>query len=210
MAPSSINQTVNDWTTQVLVAAGHLVWLYRRLGDERQAALALRAMGPCEERAQRLGLKSGISQLQARFLSDPLDEVAREARAWQWLVEGHAGISAFHGMVEGDDDKGRRLRSNQAATTKALHLALRGYHVAFPATLAEEGIRAALESATARCARAFTMDLQDASDEERADLRLELQSTILDALILELSAAGNLALGKDDPRALNPLAPTGL
>ena len=43
MAASSLSQTVDLWTAQVMVASGFLTRLYRALGDDRQAAKKLQA-----------------------------------------------------------------------------------------------------------------------------------------------------------------------
>lgn len=185
---SSLSQTVDTWTCQAMVASSHLVSLYRLLGDGRQAALALKARGPCEERAQRLGLQPQMAGLHATFLALNPEEVAGEACAWQWLVEAHAGLAAFHGLAMDATGKAQGLRGNRTATLKAFRHSLQGYRTAFPEEMANEGIHKALEAATARCSEAFVLDAGEVPEPERIALRQELEDMIREAVTQEALA----------------------
>jgi hypothetical protein len=186
--PSPLSQTVDTWTCQAMVASSHLVSLYRLLGDEQQAALALKALGPCEEQAQRLGLQVQAAELYAAFLASHPEEVAGEAGAWQWLVEAHAGLAAFHGLAVDAAGSARAPRGDQAATLKAFCHSLQGYRTAFPEEMANEGIHQALDAATARSAEAFAPDAEEVPERERVALRRELEDILREAFTQEALA----------------------
>ena len=184
MTQSSLSQTVDQWTVEVIVASGYLVRLYRILGDERQVYLAMQARGPCEERAQRLGLQTRIAALQAVFITEIPQETAGEQKAWELIIEAQAGLAAFHGMVD-DHEKGGSLRGPRSATTKAFHKSLLGYRAAFPEEVTTPGIQRAIETAATRCSESFALEVDGTTEEERAELRREIHANILDALMKE-------------------------
>ena len=181
MISSSLTETVDFWTAQAVMASGYLVRLYRILGDDRQVFIAMQARGPSEERAQRLGLQARIAALQAVFVAEFPEETISEKKAWELLVEAQAGNCAFHGLVD-DHEKSGSLRGPRTATTTAFHKSLQGYRTAFPDEMTTPGIKRAIERAAKRCAESFTLELEEATDQERSDLRQELHSNILQAL----------------------------
>jgi hypothetical protein len=180
LAVAVLTQTVDSWTAQAVMASGYLVGLYRILGDDRQATLAMQACGPCEERAQRLGLQARIKVLDAAFAADYPEELLGEEKAWQLVVEAHAGLCALHGLI---DDLEQDFARTGSAT--ALRHALRGYRTAFPEECTIPGIHQAMASAAARCADTFVSDGDDPEDRETLEYRRRLQITLLDALLKE-------------------------
>ena len=103
MTDTSLTEAVDSWTAQAVMASGYLARLYRGLGDERQADLAAQACGSCGERAQRLGLVARIAALDTTFTLEHPEETIGEEKAWQLLVGAHAGLHAFLGLVDGDE-----------------------------------------------------------------------------------------------------------
>ena len=182
MTSSPINTTIDDWTAQSVVASRFLVGLYRALGDDRQVANATQAGAHAEEQATRLSLRSRIAALRTLFGQENPEELGRESRAWQILIEAQAGLSALHSLVDGHD-KGSSIRGARTATEKAFLRSLRGYRVAFPDEMTALGIQRALETAAARCSSSFTLEVEGASEQEQVDLRNQLHTTILDTLI---------------------------
>lgn len=183
MAASSLSQAIDLWTAEVMVARGYLTRLYRVLGDDRQAAMAQQACGPCEERSKRLGLSARIQALQSVFAARHPDETLGELKAWETMVEAQAGLLAFHCLVDEDHERGRNLRGSKTQTTKAFQKALRGYRTAFPEEITFPGFQQAIETAALHCAKAFSLDLEETTDEEKRNLQQELQTKILDALM---------------------------
>ena len=183
MAASPLSQSIDLLTAQVMVASGFLTRLYRALGDARQVAMAQQACGPCEERAQRLGLSVRIKALRDVFAAEHADETQGELRAWETMVEAQAGLLAFHSLVDQDLERGRSLRGSKTQTAKAFQKALRGYRTAFPEEITFPGFQHALETAAGHCAETFALDLPDATEEEKHDLQLELHATILAVLM---------------------------
>lgn len=173
-----------------MVASGYLVRLYRILGDDRQAFMAVQAQGPCAERVQRLGLQSRIADLQAVFIAGIPQETAGEQQAWELLIEAQAGLCAFHGMAN-DHEKSGSLRGSRTGTTRAFHKSLLGYRTAFPEEMTIPGIQLAIETAASRCAEAFSLDVDGATDQEKAEVREELRINILDALTKEAMVIQN-------------------
>jgi hypothetical protein len=169
MPTSSLTQTVDIWTAQVVQASNYLTRLYRVLGDERQAYQAMQACGPCEERAQRLRLQPQIE------------------KAWQLLIAASAGLCAFHGLVD-DHEEGKNLRGPRTATNKAFNNSLRGYRTAFPEELTIPSIRQAIEQASLFCADAFSSNVDEATCQEKADLGRELHAEILETLMKKTEA----------------------
>jgi len=180
MASSALTQTVDFWTAQAVMASGYLVALYRILGDERQEALAMEACGPCEARARRLGLQAQIDALDAAFAAEYPEELLGEEKAWQRIVEAHAGLCAVHDLIE-DPEQDPSLRGTRAGTANALRQALKGYRTAFPEECTVPGIRQAMESAARRCADGFSFT----GDREEPRQRQELHDRVLEALLWE-------------------------
>jgi len=187
MPTSSLTQTVDIWTAQVVQASSYLTHLYRVLGDERQAYQAMQACGPCEERAQRLRLQAQIDDLKAVFVAQYPEETLGEEHAWKLLIVASAGFCALHGLVD-DHEEGKSLRGPRTVTNKAFHNSLRGYRTAFPEEITIPGIRQAIEQASLHCAAAFSSNVDDATDQEKADLSRELHANILEALMNEAEA----------------------
>jgi len=193
MANSSLTETVDFWTAQAVMTSGYLVRLYRFLGDDRQAYLAMQGSGPCEERAQRLGLHPQVAALRAVFVAEHPEETLSEEKAWQLMIEAHSGLCAFHGLVD-DHEKGGSLRGSRTGTNKAFRMALRGYRSAFPEEITIPGIQQAIETAATRCAEAFSIEVDGVADDEKVDLRRELHSNILEAIISEFCSIGPEAI----------------
>lgn len=185
MATSSLNETVDSWTAQAVMASGYLMRLYRILGDERQAYIASQAGGLSEERAQRLRLRARIATLNAVFATGYPEETDGEEKAWQLLIEANAGLNAFYGLVE-DHEQGGSIRGARTATNKAFHKALKGYRTAFPEDTTIPGIQQASAQAALRCAEAFSFEVDGTTDQEKSDLRQELHGYILEALRKEV------------------------
>jgi hypothetical protein len=154
------------------------------LGDEHQAVLAQRILGPSEERAQRLHLGDQVAEAQTGYGPDPIDSTAGEARAWECLIEAHAGLLAFHALVHEGTSQNRGIRGSWTSTRKSFHLALQGYHTAFPDEMVSQGVQRALDSATEHCLAAFTRDLD--ATREIPDVCQRLQTTIQNAIALEV------------------------
>lgn len=186
MTSSQLTLALDTWTCQAVSASRFLQTLYRALGDEKQAANAIQAGAPAEERGSRLGLGARIAALRIIHGQESPDATPSEARSWQVLVEAQAGVCAFHAMADHcDDNKARNLRGARTANTKAFQQALRGYRTAFPEEMSEAGITQAIEDAANTCVATFLEDLTDASEEERQALRQDLSQSILDALTRE-------------------------
>jgi len=109
MTQSSLTITVDLWTAEVMVASGYLVRLYRILGDERQVFLAMQARGPCEERAQRLGLGPRVQALRNVFVAELPEDAIGEQKAWELILVAQAGLTASHGLVDDHDQSGCEL-----------------------------------------------------------------------------------------------------
>jgi hypothetical protein len=182
VARPAVTAAVDAWTRQALGAAGHLVALYRALDDDRQASCAMRALGACEERARRLGLRADPFPVAA---GEP--ETVAEARAWSTLLEAQAGLLAFHAVVGAGPGPG--LQGNRSATHKAFRLALQCLRTAFPEALAAQDSRRAL-ARMAGCLEAFTQDLaapdpdlaRALADQVRGALAEELPPELLEGL----------------------------
>jgi len=184
MTQSRLTATVDLWTAEVMVASNYLVRLYRILGDERQVYLAMQARGPCEERAQRLGLAPRVQALHNVFVAENPEDAIGEQKAWELLLNAQAGLVAFYGLVDGHEKHGS-LRGPRNATTKAFHKSLLGYRTAFPEEMTIPGIQRTLEIAAVRCAESFSLEVDGAIEEEKTDLRREIHADILDALMKE-------------------------
>jgi len=182
MTQSSLTETVDLWTAEVMVASNYLVRLYRILGDDRQVYLTMQARGHCEERAQRLGLSPRVKALHNVFVAEQPEDSVGEAKAWELLLTAQAGLAAFYGIVD-DHEKGGSLRGPRTATTKAFHKSLLGYRTAFPEEITIPGIHRAFEIAARICAESFALEVDDSNEEEKAGLRSEIHANILDGLM---------------------------
>ena len=136
----------------------------------------------------RLGLQARIAQLQAEFAGNHLDATSGEQRAWELLIEAQTGLAALHGLVD-EHEKSGTIRGLRSATTKSLQKALRGYRVAFPDEVTQPGIQRSIDVAATRCAASFSLEVENATEEERAGLRQEIKANILSAL-MKLSLGG--------------------
>lgn len=184
--PHSLSDLMNRWTLWALRASEHLVRLYRRLGDPRQAASASLAAGPCEERARRLGWAHYSSAPVAAPMQAEADEAKEEAQCWAFLVQAHVGVLAFHTVVDPSAGKARGLRGSRTATAKALSHALRGFRTAFPEAMAHPGIEWAVRSALTQFAEAFIAQAQVAAHADRLPLQRDLQAALLGSLLEDL------------------------
>ena len=183
MTSSRLTETVDAWTIQAVVASRFLTSLYRGLGDNKQAAHAIQAGVPAEERARRLGLGAQIKTRQDLATMEATPEVSREFQAWQALVEAHAGVAAFHSMAEEGPSRKEGLQGTRSANTKAFQQALRGFGVAFPEAMAGEGIATALQVATDTSVETLLADLEEKAPQgDHSALAEELTREILGAL----------------------------
>jgi len=183
MEQTNLSHAVDTWTAQAAVASRYLLRLYRLLGDDKQAANAIQAGKSAEERADRQGLKPLVASMLTIFSEENQDLTLGEARAWETLIEAHAGISAFHAMVEGHGEHARRLQGLRNATTKALDRSMHGYRVAFPEEMANEGIRGAVDRAATICAQMFIDDMPESEIEEDIEaVRVNIYQEVLNAL----------------------------
>jgi len=189
MPPSSLTATVDHWTAQAVMTSGYLLRLYRILGDDRQASIAMQAVGPCGERVQRLGIQAQVAALNILFTAEYPEETVAEENAWQLMIEAHAGLCAFHGLVD-DHEVGKSIRGARTKTNKSFRMALRGYRSAFPEEITIPGIQQAIETAARRCADVFSSSVEFASDQEMSDLRRDLQASIIEALLKEAEVEG--------------------
>jgi hypothetical protein len=191
MGSSFFDMAIADWTAQATMASGFLVHLYRTLGDGRQQARVLEVRRPCEERSRHLGLQDRVPTLLAAFLAEYPDDQAREARAWQVLVEVHAGLTSFYRIAEPERGKGMGSQGRRSSVDRALHRSLQGYRAAFPDDMAARGICLAIAAAADCCSDAIALDMGI------QDLRQELHACILDDLTREslLGLAGRKQSG---------------
>jgi hypothetical protein len=186
MGSTFATRAIADWTAQAAMASGYLVRLYRALGDDRQGCRVLEVRRSCEERARQLGLQDRVAALTEAFLAEHPDDQAREARAWQILVEVHAGLTSFFRLVEPEHEKGMGIRGHRSAVHRALHRSLQGYRAAFPDDMAAQGIHLAIEAATNCCADVISLDLGAGAGSSAQDLR----ASILDSLTRESLRGG--------------------
>jgi hypothetical protein len=188
MPPSSLDVQVDSWTTQILGAAGVLVRLYRCLGDDKQAAVALQILAPAEERARRLRLKAPAPL--------PLNERAgeteteTEAAAWGDLLTAQAGLFTFHAMVVDNSPEGRKLGGARNLAGKTLQRAIRGLQTAFPEGMAQAILDQAIQSAARTCSCMFAQNIDREGEPELAGLDQTLYVQILQALQMEASLQG--------------------
>lgn len=175
-------QSVDAWSVQVVVASHHLLGLYRRLGDEKQAVRANQAGSSAEERCQRLGLHAAIAKQRATIRTEFPDETDSEAYAWRMLVEGQAGLSAFHALVDQDQTKAGTIRGKRRATFRGFQIALQGLRAAFPEEMTTSWIKQAIHQAADICAETLLLGLEEHPDMERPEMYQELHTSIREAL----------------------------
>lgn len=154
-----LSKHVDQLTCQSIRASRLLAKLYRSLGDEKQAANAIQAGAPAEERAHRYGLSAHISSLTLPLSQEDANEVQAEKKAWELLVEAQAGIAALHSMDSRHAGKHRGLRGARNTAKTALCRAVKGYGMAFPEEMVRSGVLRAISSASEYCARVFVTDL---------------------------------------------------
>lgn len=172
-----LTQTVDAWSVQVVVASQYLAALYRRLGDEKQAVRAIQAGSSTEERCQRLGLHAAFTEQRAKIRTEFPDETEGEACAWRLLVEGQAGLSAFHALVDQDQDKAGSIRGKRRATFKGFQMALQGIGTAFPEEMTAPWVQQAIRQAADICTETLLV-----GRDENPDTYLELHTSIREAL----------------------------
>lgn len=177
------------------MASDYLMHLYRILGDDRKAAVAMQACDPNDEPTQRPRLQIQITDLNVEFITKYPEVTLGEEKAWQLLIEAHAGLFALKCLVE-DQGKDVSLLVSGTGTNRAFHLALRSYRTAFPEGITIPGIRQAIESAATQCADAFPISADGVTDQEKVDLRLEIHGHILEVLLKEC--------GSTKPETIDP------
>ncbi len=183
MTSNHLTAYVDVWTVQAVTVSRWLTRLYRSLRDDRQAAIASQAGTPAEERLKRLGLQNQVTPLEDRFIQKYPDETKAEESAWIALIEAHAGLSAFFAVTDSADGKPvQGLLGARTATYGALRKAIRGFHVAFPESMAKQGAASAFRKATDTCVGAFLSDVDEVDPEKLGQLRAGLQSCVLEAL----------------------------
>jgi len=186
MTQSHLYRAVDTWTAKSAAASRYLLRLYRVLGDDKQAANAMQAGKSSEERARRLGLDIQLAAMKTLHGETDIENMLAEARAWEILVESHAGISAFHAMVDSQPGQGKSLQGARNTAIRALKRSIHGYRVAFPEEMANEGIQRAIEAAATVCAKTFVEDLPGEDlDAEREALVMSVYQDILNALVAE-------------------------
>jgi len=181
-----LTATADDWTVQAIVASRYLTKLYRGLGDEKQASNAIQVGALMEERAQRLGLLSQAQQHQTTFQAEQTDTTQGEAQAWQVLVEALAGLSAFYAIADAPAPKPTGLQGVRNKTNKAYQKALHSYRVAFPESMANQGIKNAIHRSAHRCTQTLLMDCDNSDPISMDDpAAREIHQNILQSLLAE-------------------------
>ncbi len=165
MPPPALSSIIDALTLQSVVASRWLAGLYRRLQDPRQAMQAIQAGAPAEERARRLGITSRGPEASTAFANQIANEEEGERLAWITLIQAQAGICAFHGVVDGQENA-KSLRGPRTAAHRAFEGAIRGFRTAFPEEISKPGIETAIEDAAIRCSQTFVNDLDDEPDVE--------------------------------------------
>lgn len=163
---------VETWTRQSLQVGRYLVALYRRLGDDKQAARALEIMVPSGKWMAKQGWVPQVDP----WCPGEQDEVAAEAKAWEDILEAQMGIYSFHAMMGSPcgvmNASGRAYRS-----------AIRGMETAFPMEWTSVRRKAILLKVSTLCANLFVLDMgEDGSAEERAKLYDAIEAGIRQGL----------------------------
>jgi hypothetical protein len=186
MGESRIKDRVDAWTLQVVVASRHLLSLYRALRDDKQAYRAMVAGQPSLERMDRLRLEIERNATWNQNLQDPdLDDMGREGQAWAFLVEGLAGLCAFYAMSDmADGNPTPELQKPRRDNLKSFRVALQGFRTSFPAELAEQEIRKAIEQMVVVSVATLAGDLFDAAATDPGLLE-ELRELVFEALWAE-------------------------
>lgn len=181
-ASDYLAHTVNAWSVQVVVASQILMGLYRRLGDEKQASRAIQAGASADERCQRLNLHAQIHEQRAQFRTEYPDETEAESAAWRLLVEGQAGLSAFHALVDHNHFHAEGIRSKRHNTYRGFQVALRGFRTAFPEEMTAPWIQQTIHQAADLCARTIVFDVDEPSEAHREGMYNDLYESFLKAL----------------------------
>ena len=183
MTSTNLVAAVDSWTAMAVMASKWLLQLYRRLGDDRQAALADQAGVPATEKMNRLGLQPLVVLLYDRFSRDYPDETDGEQSAWMILVEAYSGHSAYFALS--DTLKVRPHQGMQGARTaahRALRTAVRGYQVAFPEEMVKPGVQLATRKAVTHCVAGFLAGFSDLDSDGPDPLRSGLEDWVLECL----------------------------
>jgi len=177
MTKGRLLHQVDAWMVQTILAARHLARLYRRLGDDKQAAAALESLSPAEAHVRKWRIqvpRDGLSL-------DQLGEMEAEALAWEHLLEGQAGVCAFHAVIEAG-----KVRGSRKPTERGYLRALKGLHTAFPAGVAEACHGRAIRRVSTMCADLFIQDLgEEGTPQERERLHRTIQDGILQTFLPE-------------------------
>ena len=179
MTIGKLTAIVDAWTVQAVMASGWLTRLYRSLGDDRQAALAIQVGVPGLERLKRKGLQASVQLLNEGFNRQHADETRAEAAAWALLVEAYGGISAFIAVTDCSDGKAASgLRGARTATNGAFRKAIQGFHTAFPEEIVDPAVAAAIQKACSQCADAFLADVDEKDPAKLSELRASLEACV--------------------------------
>jgi hypothetical protein len=190
MTIGKLTTNVDTWTVQAVVASGWLTRLYRSLGDDRQAALAIQVGKPGMERLSRLGLESRLPAQLEGFLRQHPDETRAEEAAWTLLVEAYGGISAFIAVTDSTDGRAAPgLRGTRTATNGAFRKAIQGFHTAFPEEIVGPAVTTATRKAYAQCADAFLADVDEEDPGKLSELRASLEVCVAETIVTLFAGA---------------------
>ena len=182
---------VDAWTIKAVMASRLLTRLYRVLGDERQATLAIQAGAPTMERMFRLGLQARIPAVMEAFALEHPDEPQAEQAAWMALIEAQTGLAAFYAISNTSDAKPvPGLRGSRTATYGALRKAIRGIHTAFPEAMANEAVSLATKRAVTTCVDAFLNSIEGHDCGNLDQIRADLDGCVREALETTLGYEG--------------------
>jgi len=176
---------VDACLVQAVGAARHLVRLYRVLGDDKQAATALRMMAPLQARIQRKGLEAQTTALRENLLQDYPQETQAEEAAWRFFLEACAGFLAFHAAVAmgtpGTPGKDP-LRGSRNEALRAFREGIKGFRTAFPEAMVQDGVSWAIDSASQVCAETIVGDFTEGETETSESTIRSIKQDIQDAL----------------------------
>jgi len=191
MTIGKLTTNVDAWTVQAVVASAWLTRLYRSLGDDRQAALAIQVGKPGMERLSRLGLESRLPAQLEGFLRQHPDETQAEEAAWSLLVEAYGGISAFIAVTDATDGRAAHgLRGTRTATNGAFRKALQGFRTAFPDEVGDLAVTTATHKACAQCANAFLADVDEEDPGKLSELRASLEVCVGETIATLVAGVG--------------------
>jgi len=187
MTESKLKDRVDAWTLQVVAASRYLLSLYRALRDDKQAYRAIAAGQPSVERMGRLHLAVELAaEWNQKIRNSELGEVEREEQAWCFLVEGLGGLCAFYAMSDmADGTPAPELQKPRRDNLKAFRVALQGFRTSFPAELAEQGIREAIERMATLSVETLAGDLCDGAEADDPGFLKELRGLVFEALWAE-------------------------